>query len=152
MASGAVLNRLGGGRSYVRRLRKGSVVVGNREVYLRADLSCGSALCNRCQPPAPAAGRALPAAAHYLLPDAAVLLRHMDLLEDPLVADVVITQTALEELRRRSRPHLERLRAILRDPARHFVVFANENHRQTFTERLPGEAAEERDRRGAAFL
>ncbi len=42
------MNKLGGGRSFVKKLKKGNVILSNREVYLRDDLVCGYPLCTEC--------------------------------------------------------------------------------------------------------
>jgi exosome complex exonuclease DIS3/RRP44 len=60
---------------------------------------------------------------------------------------VIILQTVLEEVRHRSSPVYKRLRDIIADPGRHFYLFINEHHRDTYVERLPGESANDRNDR-----
>ena len=50
----------------------------------------------------------------------------MDILEHPALKDVIILQTVLDELRHRSLPLYNRVRALTGDPKRHFYVYSNE--------------------------
>ena len=60
---------------------------------------------------------------------------------------MIILQTVLEEVRHRSSPIYKRLRDLAMDPKRHFYVFINEHHKDTFIERNPGESVNDRNDR-----
>lgn len=109
-----------------------------REHYLRDDISCGSASCASCA--APEAGAPLSAGpgVTYLVVDTNVVLHQLDLLEHASVANVVLPSVALEEARKRNHAAYTRARAIASTSDRHFYVFANENHRDTFVEASQG--------------
>lgn len=68
-------------------------------------------------------------APHYLIVDTAVALHQIDVLEHVAMQDVIILQTVLDELRERSLPVYNRVRALCADQARRFYVFSNEFHR-----------------------
>lgn len=53
----------------------------------------------------------------------------IDVLEDPLLRNVVILQTVLQEVRHRSAPVYKRLKDILHEKEKHFYTFTNEHHR-----------------------
>ncbi|KAG7247225.1 hypothetical protein CRUP_031186, partial [Coryphaenoides rupestris] len=71
----------------------------------------------------------------------------IDVLEDPLLRNVIILQTVLQEVRHRSAPIYKRLKDILHEKEKHFYTFTNEHHRDTFIEREPGESANDRNDR-----
>lgn len=57
------------------------------------------------------------------------------------VTDVIVPQTVLDEVRHNKLATHKRLRALISDEARRFVVFSNVFHRATHTERKAGESA-----------
>ncbi|XP_061767682.1 exosome complex exonuclease RRP44 isoform X3 [Nerophis ophidion] len=84
---------------------------------------------------------------HYLLPDTNVVLHQIDVLEDPVIRNVIILQTVLQEVRHRSAPIYKRLKDLINEKERYFYTFTNEHHRETFIEREPGESANDRNDR-----
>jgi exosome complex exonuclease DIS3/RRP44 len=50
-------------------------------------------------------------------------------MEHPAFKNVIVLQTALEELRNCSLPVYSRIRTLTADPSRRFYVFSNEHHR-----------------------
>lgn len=50
----------------------------------------------------------------------------MDLLEHPDFVDVIVLQTVVDEVRHRSLPLYNRLKALVADPDRRFFVFYND--------------------------
>lgn len=108
-----------------------------------------------------------PTTAHYFG------IPQIDVLEDPVICNVVIFQTVLQEVRHRSAPVYKRLKDLIHEEERHFYTFTNEHHRcakciatslfwlllwtgslvsfysyrETFIEREPGESANDRNDR-----
>ena len=139
---------------FVKKSKKGNVVRVLKEHYLRDDISCCSALCTKCKPSDVQLSKSgLTIASlfenqpHYLLPDTNVFLHQIDVLEHPLVRDVIVLQTVLDEVRHRSPSLYSRARAIIGDSARRFVVLANEHHSGMFVERKESELPNDRNDR-----
>ncbi|KAF4075255.1 hypothetical protein AMELA_G00232410 [Ameiurus melas] len=84
---------------------------------------------------------------NYLIPDTNVVLHQIDILEDPLIRNVIILQTVLQEVRHRSAPVYKRMKDAIHDKGKHFYTFTNEHHRETFVEREQGESANDRNDR-----
>lgn len=84
---------------------------------------------------------------HYVIPDTNVVLHQIDVLEDPVIRNVIILQTVLQEVRHRSAPVYKRLKDMIHEKEKHFYTFTNEHHRETFIEREPGESANDRNDR-----
>ncbi|XP_061223751.1 exosome complex exonuclease RRP44 [Neopsephotus bourkii] len=149
-------------RTFVKRTRAGAVVKVVREHYLRDDIPCGAAACRLCPPrpdatataPAPSlearpggAASSLCPGPHYLLPDTNVLLHQIDILEDPVIKNVIVLQTVLQEVRNRSIPVYKRIRDVIQTPEKHFYSFTNEHHRETYIEQKKGETSNDRNDR-----
>ncbi|KAJ2799578.1 exosome catalytic subunit dis3, partial [Coemansia helicoidea] len=157
-------------KSFVKRTRKGNIVRTVKEHYLRDDIACGLETCAHkvCaqarkdaeeQRPAPA-GAANPAAPlsaaprdstewgrHYLVPDTNAFVNQIDIFERPIINNVVVLSTVLDELRGLSMAVYNRVRAVVRDSERRWFVFSNEHHRETFVERAAGESPNDRNDR-----
>ncbi|CAI5771692.1 Uncharacterized protein PODLI_1B028525 [Podarcis lilfordi] len=149
-------------RTFLKRTRAGAVLKVVREHYLRDDISCGAAACALCggggaaeaggdQRPLEAqpfgAASSLCPEPHYLLLDTNVLLHQIDILEDPVIRNVIIPQTVLQEVRRRSAPVYKRIRDVLANTEKHFYSFTNEHHKETYIEQEQGENANDRNDR-----
>ncbi|XP_074818025.1 exosome complex exonuclease RRP44 isoform X1 [Natator depressus] len=141
-------------RTFLKRTRAGAVMKVVREHYLREDIACGAAACEQCgqQPGEPrleaqpsGAASSLCPAPHYLLPDTNVLLHQIDILEDPVITNVIVLQTVLQEVRKRSAPVYKRIRDVIANPEKHFYSFTNEHHRETYIEQEQGETANDRN-------
>lgn len=77
---------------------------------------------------------------HYLILDTNIILSCMDIIEhETAFYDVVILQTVLEEVRNRSLPLYNRLRALAKSDEKRFYVFHNEFRQETYIKRLQGE-------------
>lgn len=53
----------------------------------------------------------------------------VDVLEDPVIRNVIILQTVLQEVRHRSAPVYKRVKDMIHDKEKHFYTFTNEHHR-----------------------
>lgn len=69
------------------------------------------------------------------------------MIENEAFKDVIILQTVLEELHHQSVLIYNRIRRLTADPTRRFYVFSNENHRQTFIDRIKLETPNDRNDR-----
>ncbi|KAI8868688.1 exosome complex exonuclease RRP44-like protein [Ramicandelaber brevisporus] len=142
-------------KAFAKKTKKGNVVRVISEHYLRDDIPCRSSLCSSCTANSDSdtlldsdprsTGRF--AFAHYLIPDTNVLVNQIDLFEHRSMRNVIILQTVLDELRNLSGPKHARLREVIANSERRFVVFSNEHHRATFVDRLPEESANDRNDR-----
>lgn len=124
-----------------------------REHYLRDDIWCGSEYCTDCKQESTVLQRDaciesnLCSFPHYVIPDTNVVLHQIDVLEDPVIRNVIILQTVLQEVRHRSAPVYKRVKDMIHEKEKHFYTFTNEHHRETFIEREPGESANDRNDR-----
>ncbi|TNN70615.1 Exosome complex exonuclease RRP44 [Liparis tanakae] len=134
-------------KTFMKKTRSGGVMKIVREHYLRDDIWCGSELCAECKHESavlqrdPCIESNLCSYPHYVIPDTNVVLHQIDVLEDPVIRNVIILQTVLQEVRHRSAPVYKRLKDIIHEQEKHFYTFTNEHHRETFIEREPGESA-----------
>ncbi|KAJ1921532.1 exosome catalytic subunit dis3 [Mycoemilia scoparia] len=162
-------------RAFVKRTRKGNVVRVVKEHYLRDDIHCG--FCD-CQNPVclarkkaifeegeenGAGQKALETNAplsadprdstkwgkHYLIPDTNVFINQIDILEKPVLCDVIVLGTVLEELKGLSMAVYSRVRSIVSNHGaiRRWFVFSNEHHRETFVDREKDESPNDRNDR-----
>lgn len=140
-------------KTFLKKTRSGGIMKIVREHYLRDDIWCGSEVCTECKQEESVLQKDaciesnLCSFPHYLLPDTNVVLSQIDILEDPLIKNVIILQTVLQEVRHRSAPIYKRLKDILHDKEKHFYTFTNEHHRETYIEREQGESANDRNDR-----
>nr|XP_043901873.1 exosome complex exonuclease RRP44 [Solea senegalensis] len=140
-------------KTFVKKTRSGGVMKIVREHYLRDDIWCGSEACTECKQESTELLKDaciesnLCSFPHYLVPDTNVVLHQIDVLEDPVIRNVIILQTVLQEVRHRSAPVYKRLKDIIHEKEKHFYTFTNEHHRDTFIEREPGETANDRNDR-----
>ncbi|KAM6997634.1 exosome complex exonuclease RRP44 [Tautogolabrus adspersus] len=140
-------------KTFIKKTRSGGVMKIVREHYLRDDIWCGSEVCTECKQESTVLQRDaciesnLCTYPHYLIPDTNVVLHQIDVLEDPVIRNVIILQTVLQEVRHRSAPVYKRLKDIIHEKEKHFYTFTNEHHSETFIEREPGESANDRNDR-----
>ncbi|XP_037322233.2 exosome complex exonuclease RRP44 [Pungitius pungitius] len=140
-------------KTFVKKTRAGGVMKIVREHYLRDDIWCGSDICAECKQESAVLQRDssiesnLCSYPHYVIPDTNVVLHQIDVLENPVIRNVIILQTVLQEVRHRSAPVYKRLKDIIHENEKHFYTFTNEHHRETFVEREPGESANDRNDR-----
>ncbi|RPA89543.1 RNB-domain-containing protein [Choiromyces venosus 120613-1] len=144
------------------RTSKGKCTKIVRELYLRRDIPCSSKLCARCMADikGDSYGRTRPFVLssdppvndtirepHYMVPDTNIFLHCMDVLEHAAITDVIILQTVLDEVRARSLPLYNRLRALVASGEKRFYVFHNEFRSETYVRREPGETINDRNDR-----
>ncbi|XP_029458877.1 exosome complex exonuclease RRP44 [Rhinatrema bivittatum] len=140
-------------KTFVKKTRSGGVLKIVREHYLRDDIWCGCVGCGMCPQESPVLQSepvlesALCRAPHYILPDTNVLLHQVDILEDPVIQNVIVLQTVLQEVRSRSAPVYKRIKDVISKSEKHFYTFTNEHHRETYIEREQGESANDRNDR-----
>ena len=81
--------------------------------------------------------------------DTNTILHQIDFLEQrsDLLQTVVIPHTVMEETKNQSLSIYRRLRKLLSDKSKEFVYFPNENHKDTFVERIDGETINDRNDR-----
>ncbi|KAF6736981.1 Exosome complex exonuclease RRP44 [Oryzias melastigma] len=140
-------------KTFVRKTRAGGVLKVVREHYLRDDIWCGSEACSECKQESTVLQEdaiiesSLCPYPHYLVPDTNVVLHQIDVLEDPVIRNVIILQTVLQEVRHRSTPVYKRLKDMIQAKEKYFYTFTNEHHRETYIEREQGESANDRNDR-----
>ncbi|QFZ28895.1 putative exosome complex exonuclease [Clavispora lusitaniae] len=144
------------------RSRNGGCTKIVREHYLRSDIPCYSKLCNVCiNTVKPDAQGNLPefvlsdsplklkdGGPHYVVVDTNVVLQAIDLLEHTdCFYDVIIPQIVLEEVKNRSFPIYQRVRALVKAADKRFVIFHNEFNEATFVTREKNESINDRNDR-----
>ncbi|XP_075708446.1 exosome complex exonuclease RRP44 [Rhinoderma darwinii] len=140
-------------KTFVKKTRSGGILKIVREHYLRDDITCGCHGCDECQQESPVLQMepvlqsSVCESPHYILPDTNVLLHQIDILEDPVMQNVILLQTVLQEVRRRSAPVYKRIRDMTNHPEKYFYTFTNEHHRETYIEQERGENANDRNDR-----
>jgi exosome complex exonuclease DIS3/RRP44 len=72
----------------------------------------------------------------------------MDLLETPSFTGIVLLQTVLDELRNRSLPLYNRLRAMTKTDRKGMYIFHNDFRAETYITRTKGETINDRNDRG----
>ncbi|KAH9476796.1 Exosome complex exonuclease dis3 [Psilocybe cubensis] len=140
-------------RKFFKKTARGKVIKVLRERYLRDDVACGIEGCRECdQGVLPASGDknhpAFPNG-HFILPDTNVFLSQMDLVESPLFnPPIILLQTVLEEVRHRSLPLYNRLKALTKADDKKIWIFYNEYRSETAIIREEGETPNDRNDRG----
>lgn len=121
-------------RKFFKKTARGKVIKVLRERYLRDDVGCGIQNCSSCDNSTadtlPFSGdtqhKSFPEG-HFVLPDTNVFLSQMDLLESALFKPpIILLQTVMEEVRHRSIPLYNRLKALVRMDDKRVWVFYNE--------------------------
>jgi exosome complex exonuclease DIS3/RRP44 len=120
---------------FIKKTKKGNLLNVVREHYLRDDISNGI-------------GSVLESSAsEFLIPDTNVILHQISCLESPLIKNVIILQTVLDEAKNQNISLYTRLRNLISDDSKHFFVFTNEHHRDTYIERKQDETMNDRNDR-----
>ncbi|EJF61412.1 RNB-domain-containing protein [Dichomitus squalens LYAD-421 SS1] len=143
-------------RKFFKKTARGKVVKVLRERYLRDDVACGMHSCTLC---ASSRDAVLPSSGslshpsfpsgHFVLPDTNIFLSQMDLMESPKFnPPTIILQTVMEEVRHRSLPLYNRLKALVKADDKNIWVFYNEYRSETAVIREEGESPNDRNDRG----
>ncbi|EMD35164.1 hypothetical protein CERSUDRAFT_116633 [Gelatoporia subvermispora B] len=143
-------------RKFFKKTARGKVIKVLRERYLRDDVTCGIEGCRVCSESSDAT---LPSSGsldhssypdgHFVLPDTNVFLAQMDLMESPLFSPpIILLQTVMEEVRHRSLPLYNRLKALVKADDKQIWVFYNEYRSETAVIREEGETPNDRNDRG----
>ncbi|KAJ7748468.1 hypothetical protein DFH07DRAFT_829791 [Mycena maculata] len=143
-------------RKFFKKTARGKVIKVLRERYLRDDVGCGIQNCTSCENSTaytlPFTGdtqhKSFPNG-HFLLPDTNVFLSQMDLMESSLFKPpIILLQTVMEEVRHRSIPLYNRLKALVRMDDKRVWVFYNEYRSETAIIREDNESPNDRNDRG----
>ncbi|KAF9243101.1 hypothetical protein BU15DRAFT_86519 [Melanogaster broomeanus] len=143
-------------RKFFKKTARGKVIKVIRERYLRDDVYCGIGDCRACTG---AVGTVLPSSGdlshkhfpngHYVLPDTNIFLSQMDLIESSFFSPpIILLQTVMEEVRHRSLPLYNRLKALLKMDDKKVWVFYNEFRSETAIVREEDETPNDRNDRG----
>ncbi|KZT19844.1 RNB-domain-containing protein [Neolentinus lepideus HHB14362 ss-1] len=141
-------------RKFFKKTARGKVIKVLRERYLRDDVPCGIQDCQACQGPGmlPSAGESAHpsfSTGHFVLPDTNVFLSQMDLMESNLFSPpTILLQTVLDEVRHRSLPLYNRLKALAKADDKRIWIFYNEYRSETAIIREEGETPNDRNDRG----
>lgn len=134
------------------KTRGGKILRLIKEHYLRDDIDhgIGTAL-DSCPENRPNSFCGKP---HWLLPDTNVFLHNLDAIEHEKFQNIIVLQTVLSEVKRRSGPNYKKLRGLIGNDKRAFV-FVNEFCAETFAKRVKGESTNDYNdrliRRAVAF-
>ncbi|KAJ7602219.1 RNB-domain-containing protein [Mycena rosella] len=143
-------------RKFFKKTARGKVIKVLRERYLRDDVGCGIQNCTSCDNSTadtlPFSGdtqhKSFPEG-HFILPDTNVFLSQMDLMESALFKPpIILLQTVMEEVRHRSIPLYNRLKALVRMDDKRVWVFYNEYRSETAIIREDNESPNDRNDRG----
>ncbi|KAG7440552.1 RNB-domain-containing protein [Guyanagaster necrorhizus] len=141
-------------RKFFKKTARGKIIKVLRERYLRDDVSCGVLSCTECSGEAVLSLDAhlqhkLFPSGHFILPDTNVFLSQMDLVESEMfTTPMVLLQTVIEEVRHRSLPLYNRLKALIKTEGKRIWVFYNEYRMETAIVRGEGETPNDRNDRG----
>ncbi|OSD00737.1 RNB-domain-containing protein [Trametes coccinea BRFM310] len=144
-------------RKFFKKTARGKVIKVLRERYLRDDVACGIHSCGLCAHEQdvllPSSGSFEHASfannGHFVLPDTNVFLSQMDLMESPLFSPpIILLQTVMEEVRHRSLPLYNRLKALVKSDDKKIWIFYNEYRSETAVIREEGESPNDRNDRG----
>ncbi|KAI8913679.1 hypothetical protein EDD86DRAFT_187525 [Gorgonomyces haynaldii] len=134
-------------KQYSRKTKKGNIIKVIKEHYLRDDIYCGTncSICpshksNLTEPQLEYDGQKV-----YVVPDTNILFHEIDLMEHDLIQNVIVLQTVLEEVRHKSSSIYQRIRRMVNQEDKHWYVFSNEHHQDTFIEKKEQETINDRN-------
>ncbi|XP_076263705.1 exosome complex exonuclease RRP44-like protein Dis3 [Rhynchophorus ferrugineus] len=133
-------------KSFIKKNKIGNFLKNVREHYIRDDIYCGIPTCNSCKEVSNSNLSekhknqcSLFKYNHYIILDTNIILDQIDVLEEPYICNVIILYTVLKEVKNRSLPIYKQLSAIIENPSRHFYVFINDHHKDTYLAESEGE-------------
>ena len=133
------------------KTRRGKILKIVRENYLRSDIKHGLESANGItkQSCENTLGNCLNFNLNpcLIIINTEICLNQMDILESEVVRNVIICQTVLKEVKRKSLNIYKRVRALIREKEKHFFVFSNEHSIDTFKQREPKENSRQYDNR-----
>ncbi|KAF8940521.1 hypothetical protein EDD21DRAFT_380965 [Dissophora ornata] len=139
-------------KQFVKKTKSGKVLKVVKEHYLRDDIWCSAEACKACEhtetvlSATPGVNKLFPLP-HYIIPDTNIFMNQIDVMEKPQITNVIVLQTVLEEVKHLSLPIHKRVRDMISNKEKHFYVFSNEHHRETFIEKLKDESPNDRNDR-----
>ncbi|KAF9293635.1 exosome catalytic subunit dis3 [Linnemannia elongata] len=139
-------------KAFMKKTKSGKVLKVVKEHYLRDDIWCSVETCKVCEHSEPVLS-AVPSInkayrlPHYIIPDTNIFINQIDVVEHPLITNVIVLQTVLEEVKHLSLPIYQRVRDMIANKEKRFYVFSNEHHRGTFIEKLKDESPNDRNDR-----
>lgn len=74
-------------------------------------------------------------------------MHQITFLESPLITNVIILQTVLNETKNQNQALYSRLRSLISNEKKHFYVFSNEHHKDTYIEKKENETINDRNDR-----
>ncbi|CAG9864161.1 unnamed protein product [Phyllotreta striolata] len=125
-------------KAFIKKSKIGHFLKNVREHYIRDDIFCGVPSCETCHPVESHLSSTYKNVCclfkynHYLILDTNVILDQMDVLDEPILENIIILHTVLKEVKHRSLPIYKRLQSIIDNPSRHFYVFTNDHHKDTY--------------------
>ncbi|KAL9648476.1 hypothetical protein ABK040_014096 [Willaertia magna] len=123
-------------KSFVKRTKKGNVIKVVREHYLRDDIGTGIGKVLEEDVPC------------YIIPDTNVVLHQITVLEHESIKNVILLETVLDEVKNQNQSVYNRVRTLIDDKGKHFYLFSNEHHKETYIgERQPSESINDRNDR-----
>lgn len=122
-------------KSFVKKTKKGNLLNIVREHYTRDDIGNGIGTVLETNCPC------------YIIPDTNVVLHQITFLESPLITNVIILQTVLNETKNQNQSLYSRLRSLIQNEKKHFYVFSNEHHKDTYVEKKENETINDRNDR-----
>ncbi|KAH9911776.1 RNB-domain-containing protein [Epithele typhae] len=143
-------------RKFFKKTARGKVIKVLRERYLRDDVACGIHSCGICTsdkdvvlPSSGSLGHPSFPDGHFIIPDTNIFLGQMDLMESSSFnPPTILLQTVMEEVRHRSLPLYNRLKALVKADDKKIWVFYNEYRSETAIIREEGESPNDRNDRG----
>ncbi|GAB2254227.1 hypothetical protein Droror1_Dr00022036 [Drosera rotundifolia] len=131
-------------KSFVKKTKGGKLLKVVREHYLRDDIYCGHPACTVCDVKSAKLSSNI---LTVLVVDTNVVLHQIDLLENPAIDNVVVLSVVMEEVKNKNLSVYNRVRALCSNPSRHFFVFSNEHHKDTYIKAMVGESPNDRNDR-----
>ncbi|XP_017777502.1 PREDICTED: exosome complex exonuclease RRP44 [Nicrophorus vespilloides] len=132
-------------RAFIKKNKVGNYLKNIREHYIRDDIFCGLESCKSCE----VLDTSLTGGFnnknnlfkfnHYIILDTNIILDQIDILEEDVFGNVIILHTVLKEVKHRSLPVYKRLMSIIENPTRHFYIFTNDHHKDTYINQEKGE-------------
>ncbi|KRT80779.1 hypothetical protein AMK59_5521 [Oryctes borbonicus] len=123
---------------FLKRNKIGNYLKHAREHYIRDDIYCGFESCDKCIRASSNLSSKhvnkceLFQKNHYLILDTNVILDQIDVLEEDVLGNVIILNTVLKEVKHRNMPIYKRLISIIENGSRHFYIFINDYHKDTY--------------------